>query len=231
MHKQIRKELLNMQNKEYKEFHSKLCPGTDNIIGIKIPVLRTYAKQIFKNPKWDKYVLFDKTKYYEEIMLQGMLIGLAKKNNIQTTLHMAEKFIVKIDNWAVCDVFCAGLKTVKKNKTEVWNFIKKYLNSQKEFELRFAIVIILSYYIDEKYLSDIFRIFDKIKHDGYYVKMAVAWAISNAFVKYPKETMHYLKNNELDTFTYNKALQKITESLRVSKETKEIIKKMKTKDK
>jgi len=227
MHKKIRQDLLNLADKKYQKFHSSLCPGTDNIIGVRVPVLRNYAKKLSKQENIKEYISFNKTVYYEEVMLQGMLIGLIKNCDIKETLSMIENFVPKIDNWAVCDICCAGLKTVNKNKETVWYFIQKYLKSKKEFELRFAIVMMLDYFIDEKHINEVLKIFDNIKHDGYYVKMAIAWAISVAFVKFPKTTIKYLKNNNLDGWTYNKGLQKICESLRVSKETKEKIKKMK----
>ena len=227
MYKKIRQDLLNSADKKYKEFHSSLCPGTDNIIGVRVPVLRNYAKKLSKQENFKDYISFNKTVYYEEVMLQGMLIGFIKNTDIKEVLEAIKNFIPKIDNWAVCDIFCAGLKAVNKNKDTFWNFIQKYLKSKKEFELRFALVIILDYFIDDKHIKDALNIFDNIKHDGYYVKMAIAWAISVAFVKFPEITMMYLKNNYLDDWTYNKALQKICESLRVSKETKKIIKAMK----
>ena len=87
--------------------------------------------------------------------------------------------------------------------------------------------MMLDYFIDDKYIDDVLNILDNIKHDGYYVKMAVAWTISVAFVKFQDKTMKYLKKNNLDDWTYNKSLQKICESLRVSKETKKAIKEMK----
>ena len=99
--------------------------------------------------------------------------------------------------------------------------------SNKEFEIRFAVVIILNYYITEDYIDLVLETLDEVKHEGYYVKMAVAWAISLCFVKFEEKTMNYLKNNKLDDFTYNKSLQKICESLRVDKDTKAIIKSMK----
>lgn len=230
MYKKIRKDLLDLQDKKYQEFHSSLCPGTDNIIGVRIPVLRNYAKKLSKQENIKEYIFFNKTKYYEEVMLQGMLIGLRKKFDINETLIMLKDFIPKIDNWAVCDICCAGLKIVNKNKDDFWNFIQKYLKSKKEFELRFAIVMMLDYFIDKKYIDEVLTILDNIKHDGYYVKMAVAWTISVAFVKFEDKTMKYLlKNNNLDDWTYNKSLQKICESLRVDKKTKEKIKRLKRK--
>jgi 3-methyladenine DNA glycosylase AlkD len=227
MYKKIRQDLLDLQDKKYKEFHSSLCPGTNNIIGVRTPVLRNYAKKLSKQENIKEYIFFNKTKYYEEVMLQGMLIGLIKNSDINETLTMIKNFVPKIDNWAVCDICCAGLKIVNKNKELFWNFIQKYLKSKKEFELRFAIVIMLDYFMDEKYINEVLNIFDNIKHDGYYVKMAVAWAISVAFVKFPKITMKYLQTTKLDDWTYNKALQKICESLRVSDKTKKEIRKMK----
>ncbi|MFA7074802.1 MAG: DNA alkylation repair protein, partial [Endomicrobiaceae bacterium] len=157
----------------------------------------------------------------------GMLIGLAKQLDIKEALMLIKSFVPKIKNWAVCDVFCGELKITIKNKNVIWQFIQKYLKSKKEFELRFAIVMMLGYYLTDDYILKVFQTLDNIKHDGYYVKMAVAWTLSNAFVKYPKETMQYLKNNSLDDWTYNKALQKILESCRVDKKTKEIIRNMK----
>ena len=58
------------------------------------------------------------------------------------------------------------------------------------------------------YIQNVLQWMNRIDHEGYYVKMAVAWALSVCYVKFPKETMLLLKENRLDDFTYNKALQK-----------------------
>ena len=196
-------------------------------MGIRVPVLRNYAKKLAK--EYDiKYLLENiDDEYYEEIMLQGMLIGLEKDKNIKNILNDMEKFIPKIDNWAICDVFCAGLKITKKNMNEIWEFIQKYLNSDKEFEKRFAIVMILDYYITEEYLEKIFEIFDNIKSEKYYVQMAVAWAISICLIKYYERTINYLKTAKIDKFTYNKGIQKALESYRITDERKKELRKMK----
>ena len=222
---EIRKELFKLQDKKYKEFHSTLCPNTDNIIGVRVPELRKLAQKIAKED-FDTYLINAKNDYYEEIMLQGMVIGYAKINFEQTASYL-KSFIPKIYNWAVCDTTVAGLKITKKHKEEMWEFLKQYLKSKKEFELRFAIVMLLDFYITEEYIGEVLKILNTVKHEGYYVKMAVAWAISVAFVKFPERTMELLKNNELDDFTYNKSLQKIIESYRISEETKKKIRKMK----
>ena len=220
----IRKELFNLAEEKYKEFHGGLCPGVNNIIGVRVPVLRSLAKKIIKED-WRKYLKEAEDQYYEEVMLQGMVIGLAKMD-IEERLTYLAGFIPKIDNWAVCDVTCAGLKSTAKNLKKVWEFLQKYLNSDKEFEVRFAVVIILDYYIQEEYIDIVFEKLDSVHHEAYYVKMAVAWAVSICYIKYPEKTYSYLESCKLDNFTFNKAIQKIRESYRVPKEDKENLKKM-----
>lgn len=227
MNEEIRKRIFELADTQYKEFHSGLCPNTNNIVGVRVPVLRNYAKELSKSD-FRSYLDNAKDDYYEEIMLQGMVIGLAKME-LEERLSYIKKFVPKIDNWAICDVFCAGLKFVNKNKEVVWEFLQQYKNSLEEFELRFFIVMLLDFYITDDYINEVISILDNIKHEGYYVKMAIAWTISVLYIKYPKITMQYLSNNTLDDFTYNKALQKILESYRVSNEDKEIIRNMKRK--
>lgn len=222
----IKEELISMQDKKYKEFHKGLCPGTENIVGIRVPILRNYAKELLKQYDWKTLIKNIDNEYYEEIMLQGMVIGLAKADFNSITQEI-KKFVPKIDNWAVCDTFCAGLKITKKHKKEMWNFIQKYIQSKKEFEVRFSVVMILDYYIEDEYLEKIFEIFDSIKREEYYIQMAVAWAISICLIKYYDRTLNYLKTAKLDKFTYNKALQKAIESYRITKEQKQTLRDMK----
>ena len=109
----------------------------------------------------------------------------------------------------------------------MWKFLQNYLKSQKEFYLRFSIVMMLDYFITEEYIDEVLIKLDTIKNDAYYVKMAVAWAISICYIKFPKKTLKYLKQNNLDDWTYNKAIQKTIESYRIDKDTKDILRKMK----
>jgi 3-methyladenine DNA glycosylase AlkD len=223
----IRKQLFELRDEAYKEFQSKLCPSNDNIIGVRLPILRKLAKQIAKE-NWREYMEIAEDKYYEEVMLQGMVLGYIK-TDIEEVLNYIKSFVPKIDNWSVCDSFCIGLKCTKVNMLRVWNFIQPYVSSYEEFEVRFAIVMLIDFYIEENYIDRILKLLDETKHEGYYVKMALAWAMSICYVKFPKKTMQYLKNNTLDNFTYSKALQKIIESLQVDKETKVLIRSMKCK--
>ena len=222
---EIREKIFELADEKYKEFHSGLCPNTNNIVGVRVPVLRNYSKELVKG-NFRNYLANAKDEYYEEVMLQGMVIGLAKME-LEERLEYITKFVPKIDNWAVCDVSCAGFKFAKKYQSEVWKFLKPYLESNKEFEIRFGVVMLLDFYITEEYIDKVLEILNKIQYEGYYVKMAVAWAISVCYIKFPKETFKLLQENSLDDFTYNKALQKIIESYRVAEEEKKTIRAMK----
>ena len=226
---QTKEHILKLADEKYKEFHSKLCPNTDNILGVRVPILRNYAKELSKNYTTDELLKNIDNQYYEEIMLQGMIIGLSKERDFEVIKKYIKDFVPKIDNWAICDVFCAGLKITKKYKEDMWDFIQTYLKSKNEFYLRFAIVMILDFYIEEEYLERNFEIFNNVRSDKYYVQMAIAWAISICLIKYYDKTIKYLKSKEckLDNFTYNKSLQKAKESFRISKEQKEELQKMK----
>lgn len=227
----LREELFKLADEKYKEFQSGLCPDSNDIIGVRVPKLRKLAKQI-ANKNGEDFLENYKSKIqlYEEKMIYGMVIGYAKIS-IEDRMKYLDYFVPMIDNWAVCDVACSTYKFVDKNKKEVWEYINKYIDSKKEFELRFSIVMMLSYYINDEYIDRVLKIYKNIRLDKYYVKMGIAWGISIAFVKYEEKTMKFLKENvyNLDKFTYNKALQKIVESYRVSNTTKEIIKQMKIK--
>ena len=222
---EIRKELINSADEKYRIFHSNLCPGVENILGVRLPLLRKIAKDLSKED-YNNYLNNEDTRYYEEIMIEGLIIGYLKIDN-ESRFKYIKNFIPKINNWAVCDSFCNNLKFTKKNINEVWDFILPYTTSENEFDVRFAVVMMLNFYMIEDYIDKVLSILNNIHHDGYYVKMSVAWAVSFAYIHFPKKTLAFLKNNNLDNFTYNKSLQKIIESSRVSKEDKYLMKSMK----
>ncbi|MBH1941170.1 DNA alkylation repair protein [Mobilitalea sibirica] len=227
MEKTIREQLREMSEEKYQRFSSSLTPGINNILGVRLPLLRKMAAKIAKED-YKFYLKYAEDETFEEVMLQGMVIGSCKAG-IEEVLNMAADFIPKINNWSVCDSFCNGLKITKKHRERVWDFLQPYLRSDQEYDIRFGVVMLLHYYVLPEYTDKVFMHFNHIKHSGYYVKMAIAWAISVYFVLLPEKTKKYLLNNDLDDFTYNKALQKITESLRVDKETKAWVRGMKRK--
>lgn len=223
---EIIEELEALADMKYKEFHSALLPGTNNILGVRIPQLRILAKRLAKQDNWRPFIENSDTQYYEETMLQGMIIGLAQMD-LEERLKYIQLFIPRIDNWAVCDIFCGELKTtVRKAKEAVWQFMQPYLKSKEEFEIRFGIVM-LFHYIDEEHIDSLLTYADQFNHEAYYARMAMAWMLSICFVKFPERTMQYLQQSKLDNWTYNKALQKTIESFRVDKEKKEVLRSMK----
>lgn len=224
----IRDRLLELVDEKYRLFSSSQTPGEDHILGVRLPELHKLAAEIVKED-WRAYLQDTGADTHEELMLKGMIIGLLKED-IEEILILAREFIPLIRNWAVCDIFCSGLKLTRKHKVRVWEFLQPYLQSDREYEIRFGVVMLMNYYVEEAFAPLAFAHFDRIRHEGYYVKMAVAWAISVYYVVLPEETMDYLKHNSLENFTYHKALQKIIESRRVNQETKELIRSMRRKN-
>lgn len=221
----LREYLYKAVDEKYREFHSSLCPNVNDILGVRIPKLREIAKTIAKdNPIefLEKYVC----EFYEEKMIYGLVIGYMK-SDLETRIKYLNKFVPMIDNWAVCDCACSTYKFTQKNMEEMFEYIKKYVFSNKEFEVRFACIMLMDYFLIDEYIDEVFQIFNNIKLDKYYVEMAIAWAISEAFIKNEKKTREFLANNTLSVNTFNKALQKIIESNRVDDKTKDEMRKMK----
>lgn len=229
MNNAIRAQLLEQVDEKYKKFQSTLIPNTTNILGVRLPILRKMAKEIAKG-NWQDFLINGPEDYFEELMLKGIVIGCVKIG-IDEKLQWVESFVPKISNWSICDSFCSSLKIAEKDRKKVWDFLMPYLNSTSEYEVRFGIVMLLNYFIEKEYIVMVLRLFNSIKHDGYYVKMAIAWAVSFCFIHFPNKTMKFLNNNDLDDFTYNKALQKIIESNRIEPETKDQIRELKKKAK
>ena len=224
----IKAKLLEKAETDYKNFSASLIPNIDNVIGVRLPVLRKIAKEIYKNEDWKDFVNQPKCTFMEEVMLQGMVIGIIRTKP-EKILEYVKNFVPKIDNWAICDSFCNSLKFTNQNKELVWEFIQPYFKSDKEYDLRFGYVMLLSHFIEEKYIDKILDLIDNFKDERYYSKMSVAWALSICYIKFPQKTHEYLKKSHLDNWTFNKSIQKICESYRVEKDVKTMLKYMKRK--
>lgn len=215
-------------DKVYKKFHEKLCHTKYEILGIKIPILRKISKDLLKNYNYIEIINNLNYKYYEHVMLHGFIISNVKIN-YKDRLILISNYLDLIDNWAICDIFVSELKFVKKNQEEFLNFLLPLLNNNSEYYLRFVIVTLLNYYINDNYIDFVLNTILNIKSDAYYVKMAISWCYSICLIKYFDKTLKFLNNNQnkIDKWTYNKALQKGIESFRISKNNKEILKNMK----
>ncbi len=226
MFEQTRQLLEQSTDEKYLDFNSSLVPGeTAPMLGVRVPRLREIAKGIAKEDG-EGYISAvrkaeqDGHAYHEELLLHGMVIGYVKCGR-QKRQELLDSFVPVIDNWAVCDSSCMTYKFMKKDAEEWFEYLQKYAASEREYEVRFAVVCMLAHFITEPFICRVLDILGGIRHDGYYVKMAVAWAVSVCFVKFPEKTKALLQGGGLDDFTQNKSIQKIRESYRASKEDKE----------
>ena len=216
--------LNNIGEEKYKDFNSKLVLTKYKMYGIKVPILRDIAKKISKT-NIISFLDIVKSNSYEEVMIEGLVISYIKE--VDLCVKYFNKFINKIDNWAICDTCISFMKIVNKNKELFLKQIKKYIESKNEYVVRLGVVLLLNYYIEDSYIDLVFDIIDSINREDYYINMAIAWLVSVCFVKYRNKTFKYLNDNKLNRFTYNKSIQKIIESYRVSLEDKEILRSMK----
>lgn len=227
----IRELLVEMAEPDYAKFSGSLLGREAVMLGVRLPKIRELAKKIAKA---DGREYLEKTlsagnveaaeemQYMEELMLYGMVIGCMRAK-LEELFPYIERYVARIDNWSLCDSFCAGLKQTKKQQELMWDFLQSYLHSDKEFDLRFGVVMLMDFYVTPEYIDALLQIFDSIHHEGYYVKMAVAWALSVCLIKQWDKSFDYMSSaeNHLDEFTFAKTVQKCRESYRLTEGQKE----------
>ena len=237
---EIKNELLSLADKsngsatQYADFSKSLNPTSLPMLGVRLPELRKLAKKIAKEDY--KYFLgHNPMDSFEMETLQAMVIGYAK-DDITEILAVAADFIPKIHDWSVNDSFCQTFKISEKYPAECWDFFMQYADSRREFEVRVVAVMLMSHFLNDDYIDRVIEVLNHLytgefpeKNDFYYAKMGVAWAIATIAAKYPEKCLKYMKSkeNQLDGWTFNKAIQKMNESFRVSDELKEQMKKLK----
>ena len=208
----LRDFLKQSADDKYRDFSMKICTSKHPFWGVRVPQIRKYANQV--------------SAAYEEVLLRGFLIARLPYDRMLKYFDSQLKYI---DDWSTCDLFCSAIgKTVKKNKDEfIKKKIQKLLDSKHEFITRIGLVLLKCCYIESTYLKYIFAQTDRLSsRDEYYVKMALAWLISECFIKYPSETMDYLSKSEMPAWTFNKTISKICDSYRIDTEMKKTLKKM-----
>lgn len=216
--------LSSMADEKYRLFSCKLLPDAvrKTVIGVRLPRLRTLAKNMVKNGAYSIVLNSSIGSTMEEKMVYGMLIGYAPLTDEQKFEYLL-KFVPKIDCWSVCDCVCVSLKF--KDKKKLWAFLlKNYAKSTAEFELRFVLVMALNHFLEEKYLEDVLRLVANISSPAYYVVMAQAWLLSMLYVKFPQSVLDFLTSHNVSTIVYAKTLQKILESRQISQIQREEIK-------
>ncbi len=223
----IKDVLQEYKDEKFREFTSSLIPGSRPIIGVRVPILRKIAREIAKGD-WKTYLKEASEDTYEEVAMKGFVIGYVKAD-LYAVLPFIVEHVEKIDDWSLCDGFCSNLKIVTKYKDEFLDFLLPYAKIDDEFKQRLVAVMLMDYYLTDDYFDMSLEVLDSLKNDGYYCKMAVAWAIATAWAKNREKAYRYMQegNNTLDNWTFNKAVQKMLESYRVSDEDKTMLRKMK----
>ena len=229
MKNSIIEDLKSMQDIEYREFNSKLIPTVDKekIIGIRVPILRKYAKTLLKERNDEVKSFLNKKEYvyFEEKLLYLNLIRDEK--DFEKAMELVERFLPFIDNWAICDSPLPNI--FKKYPNEVYEKVKKWIKSEKVYTVRYAIGVLLSNFLDDSFCKDDLLLVSSVKNEDYYVKMMIAWYFSFALIKQYEFTIKYIEKPILNKWTHNKAIQKAIESRRIDKETKEYLKNLKMK--
>lgn len=235
---------------QYRIFNQKFVLTNKNVmLGVKVPRMRSIAREI-AGGDWEDFLRgygfcvgttmqgagqprmeeLCRTIFFEEVMIIGMVIDLI---NVEPARRLAlvEQFVPLIDNWAVCDVFCGGAKWVGEpgrgpkscNKVplkRMWMFLLRYLQSSSEFEIRFGVVMLMSYFLTEEYIGKVLLQMEKVRKGDYYVDMAVAWCLATARAKFDERTQEFVRNATLTPSVIKKYEQKVRDSLRVKKGTK-----------
>ena len=219
----IRNQLQENADCEYKSFIERIVPTVpaDSIIGVRVPILRKVAKSISPDSAFIQNQL--PHRYYEENYLHGIVISGMK--DFGKTVHALNRFIPHMDNWAVCDMIAP--KSFVKHPDSLIDSIAHWLNSEHPYSQRFAVSMLMKYYLDADFQPEYMQWVASIKSDEYYVNMMRAWYFATALDKQYCAALDYLLHDRLDVWTHNKAIQKAVESYRIDAERKNYLRSIK----
>ena len=218
----IQRELISMADAEYREFSASLMPTVDKnkVIGVRIPMLRRYAKRL---EDYDSFLSQLPHQYYEEDNLHAFLIE--RERDFDRCIELLDAFLPYVDNWATCDSMKP--KVLKTELDKLLVHIKRWINSKKVYAVRYGINLLMSYYLEDNFCDSYHHIVADVKSDEYYINMMRAWYFATALAKRWDDTLPYITNHRLDSWTHNKTIQKAIESYRVPYEHKAYLKSLK----
>lgn len=222
---QIRKELKELRDENYRNFQAKLVPtiGADTILGVRTPAVRKYASELVKQEEEKEFLEDLPHVYYDENVLHGCILSMGK--DYDTTLDQVEKFLPYVDNWAVCDLLSP--KVLKKRPQELLVSVRKWLESDHPYTVRFGMGILMSFYLDELFEPQYPEWVAQVRSEEYYVKMMAAWYFATALARQYEVVLPFLEQKRLDSWTHNKAIQKAVESYRITQEQKTYLRTLK----
>lgn len=197
-------------------------------MGVRLPELKKLAVSIDKSGEAMQFLGVCDFSSIEMCLLYSYVLGRIKCD-IEGLLAYFEKAAEHVDNWCTCDILCQSFKQCKKHREKVWTLLRKYIKSGKTYLMRIAVVMMMDYFLTDEYIDRVFAALSEYNNDGYYYKMGAAWCAATAFAKYPDRTYSFLQTCGFDDFTFNKSIQKMLESRRVSDADKLRLKSMKRK--
>ena len=223
----IQKRLFALQDLKYKEFHSKLMPtvSKEKIIGVRTPTLRKFAKEINNSDLKAEFLKTLPHKYYEEDNLHSFLIEQIQ--DYDECIYTLDKFLPYIDNWATCDMMTP--EVLGKHPDKLYLKIQEWINSGHTYTIRFGIVTLIKFFMNDKLDKNHLTLISAIKSDEYYVNMAISWYIATALVSNWDMVIPYIEEQKFDRWIHNKSIQKAIESYRITPEQKSYLKKLKIK--
>ena len=228
--RKIQKELFEMQDLKYRDFHSKLMPTVDKekVIGVRIPQLRKYASSFLKISSREEVEEFMQTlphQYYEEDNLHAFIIEKIK--DYEECINALNAFLPYIDNWATCDMM--NPKVLKKESERLLEQVKVWLKAKETYVVRFAMGCLMNYYLDEYFTEECANMVAEVQSDEYYIRMMQAWYFATALAKQYDAVLPYLLEHKLSMWVHNKTIQKAVESYRITTEQKDYLKTLKRK--
>ena len=223
----LQKALFDNQDKEYRVFQQKLMPGIEleNIIGVRLPVIRKIAKENAKTEDAKKFLDLLPHKYYDENQLHGFLINQIK--DYDECVKRIDEFLPYVDNWAVCDSI--NPKMLSKHKEELIKDIKRWVSSKETYTIRHGIHMLMAFFLDSDFKKEYLEIPAKIVSEEYYANMMIAWFFATALAKKWDATITYIEEKKLPVWVHNKTIQKAIESFRVNEEHKQYLRSLKIK--
>ena len=225
---EIQQKLFSMQDLKYRDFQSKLMPTVDcdSVIGVRTPELRKYTKQLAKTEGITEFLRDLPHKYFDENQLHAFLISEIK--DFEKCLEEVERFLPYVDNWATCDQMSP--KIFKKHREELLEVIYRWMESDKTYTIRFAIGMLMKYFLEEDFQIEYAKKIAAVKSEEYYVNMMIAWYFATALAKQYEAIIPFIEGQCLDVWTHNKAIQKSVESYRITKQQKEYLRSLKRKN-
>ena len=235
-----------LEDEHYRNGHLRVINALEGtrIMGVHIPQLKNLAKELSRRS--DAVTLLNSfvhelhvgSLYFEEKIIWGLLINAIKATE-QQKYSFLRTFVPAMDNWAVCDTICCNIKWIK-DKEALWEYLQPYFDSDKEFEVRFAIVMSMIFFLDTESFQKVTERLDSIDFSKiqseflspkeakvaeqvrgvakgerpYYVRMAVAWLLATALANLPEQTRAYVNACNLPEDVIRLYKRKVRESFR-----------------